>query len=158
MRLRSLALTVLVALPFGASAQHADASEACPCDSYGPYPCAAVTLTALADQAGPLGLTGAQHGELVAIRDRHLRIIHEISDDIVSLQETMHDLDRPFNAAEVFALFYDLGQHEAELETEFGTAEADLLEVLNERQRRLWHEMMDRAAALQESPGEGQAP
>ena len=146
MRRRSLTLAALVALPLGAAAQHADGGEACPCDGYGPYPCAAVTLVALADQAGPLGLTDSQLDDITAIREQHLRLVHEISGEIASLKEAMHDLDRPFDAAEVFALFYDLGQHEAELEEEFEKAQADLLDVLDERQRRLWHDMMDQAA------------
>ena len=151
-RLPLLALAAALLAAPAAAQEAADAD--CPCASYGPYPCAAVTLVALADQAAPLGLTGAQLVDLQPIRDRHLRLVHEIEDDIASLKEALHRLDRPFEAAEAFALFYDLGRHEAELEAAFAAAEAEMLDVLDARQRRAWHAVLDAAAALQETPPE----
>ena len=155
----ALVLAVLPALAPPASAQTAteppaEPRTACPCASYGPYPCAAATLVALADQAGPLGLTGAQLDDLQPLRDLHLRTVHEILGDIEALQQALHDLDRPFNAAEVFALFYDLARHQAELDEAFRSAESALLRVLDDRQRERWDALVYQAAALQETTPE----
>lgn len=155
----ALALAVLAASAASADAQTAagppsDLRTVCPCASYGPYPCAAVTLVALADQAGPLGLTGAQLDDLLHLRDQYLRTVHEIMGEVQASQEALHTLDRPFDAAEVFALFYDVARHEAELDDAFRSAEAALLRVLDDRQRERWDALVYEAAALQETTPE----
>ena len=160
--MRSLILLAL--LPLAASAQsleHVASGPAvpelattCPCAAYGPYPCAALPLVALADQVGPLGLTGAQLDDLQPLRDQHLRTVHELLDEIQASQEALHALDRPFDAAEVFALFYDVARHQAELDDAFRSAEASLLGVLDDRQRERWDAMVYDAAALQETTPE----
>lgn len=153
------ALVLFALLPFAASAQSAEPpapepTTACPCAAYGPYPCAAVTLIALADQADALGLSGAQLDEIRPVRDQFLRTVHETLGDIQASQETLHTLDQPYDAAEVFALFYDLARHEAELDDAFRSAEAALLRVLDDDQRERWDALVYAAAALQETTPE----
>ncbi len=145
---------VTIALSAASSAQTPGPSTACPCAAYGPYPCSAATLVALPDQAGRLDLTGAQLDELQLLRDQFLRPVHEILGDIHALQEALHTLDRPYDAAEVFALFYDVARHEAELDGAFRSAEAAMLRVLDDRQRERWEAIVAEAASLQETAPE----
>lgn len=157
--LPAMRLVFLALLPLAVSAQTTEPSvpeptTACPCAAYGPYPCAAATLVALPDQADALGLTGAQLDDLQPIRDQFLRSVHELLDEIQASQEALHTLDRPFDAAEVFALFYDVARHEAELDDTFRAAEAALLRVLDDRQRERWDALVHDAAALQETTPE----
>ena len=158
MRLLITALLGLLLLAPGAVGQNTPAQTPCPCSADGPYPCAAVTVVALLDQADTLGLTAAQRGALLGIQERHLHEIHDILGDIAALQDALHRLDRPFELAEVFALLYDLGQHQAELDAEFRTAEASLLAELDEPQITRWTALVRAAAALQETDIGCEAP
>ena len=126
---------------------------ACPCASYGPYPCAAVTLVALADPPDALGLTAAQREAVASFRETHLGEVLEIRGEIQALWEALPDLARPYDPAEVLALFYDLGRHEAALEAALRTAEAGLLALLTEPQRARWAALVAEAARYQEAPG-----
>lgn len=148
---RALALTV--ALAASASAQEAAPTAGCPCSAYGPYPCAAVVLVALPDQAAALGLSEAETDVLRALRETHLDAVHEILGDIEALREALHDLDRPTAPAEAFALLYDLGRHEAELDETFEVAAAALLDRLDAGQRARWDALVAEAADYQEPAG-----
>ena len=141
----------LLAVSVAASAQTPSPSTACPCAAYGPYPCAVTTLVALPDQAGPLGLTGTQLDALRPLQEQFLRTVHETLGDIQASQEAVHSLGRPFEAAEVFALFYDVARHEAELDDAFRSAEAAMLRVLDGDQRARWDALIAEAASFQES-------
>lgn len=158
--MRVLLLTLLpLALSLAAPAQTPEPAAplpatACPCAAYGPYPCSAATLVALPDQADALGLTGAQLDDLRPVRARFLRDVHELMDEIQASQEAVHEIDRPFEVAEVFALFYDVARHQAELDGVFRAAESALLGVLDGRQRERWDAIVTAAAALQETTPE----
>ncbi|MGB3543904.1 hypothetical protein [Rubrivirga sp.] len=145
---------LIVALATVALTSPASAQAVCPCASYGPYPCDAALLVALPDQVEPLQLTEVQLTELLRLRDAHLRDVHELLGDIAALHEAVHDLERPYESAEVFALFYDLGRHHADLEAAFREASEVLLSVLEDGQRARWTALVVQAAALQESAPE----
>ena len=149
-------LATALALLAGSTASWAQTptpQTACPCAAYGPYPCAAVTLVALPDQEA-LGLTGAQLDELRQLRDQFVSVVHEVTGEIRGSQDALHTLDQPFNAAEVFALFYDVAQHEAELDEAFRSAETTMLSVLDDDQRARWDALIAEAASLQETTPE----
>lgn len=144
------AVFALSVLPAVGAAQ--PTAPACPCTSYGPYPCAATTLVALADEAEALGLTEAQLDEVLALRAVYVHEVAEVLSEIGALHAALGDLGRPAKTAEVFALYYDLGRHYAELEGAFEDAEAAVLAVLDDRQRGRWAELMAEAASYQEAP------
>lgn len=136
-----------------AEAQLSARASACPTTGYGPFPCAAFAVVALVDQAEALGLSADQADGLRALRDQHLNDIHDTLGDLGALREALHALPHPHVAGEVFALLYDIGRHEAELDALFREAEAALLSRLDEPQRARWDALVAAAGALQEKPG-----
>ena len=134
------------------AAQRVPPAMACPCGGYGPYPCSATTLVALPDQAATLELTSAQADTLRALRKEHLDEVHETLGELRALVQAVHDLKRPYDVAEAFALFYDLGGHLAELEDDFRIGEASLLGVLDDGQRVRWAALVAEVASYQETP------
>lgn len=150
MLLRLSAVLVFLALLgiLPAAAQDSPAPN-CPCSSYDPSPCAVTALVSLPDQGERLGLTVAQVGQMRSLQDRHLNEVHELLGEIQALRQAVHTLDRPFEVAEVFALFDDLSHHEAELGEAFRTAEGSLLGVLDDGQRVRWDRLIVEAADLQ---------
>ena len=151
---RAPALALALALAAPAAAQGAAPTAACPCTAYGPYPCAAVVLVALPDQAARLGLSAAEAEALAARRETHLDLVHEILGDIGALRAALHELARPYDPAEAFALLYDLSRHEAELASTFEMAAADLLGHLDAEQRGRWDALVTEAAGFQEAAAE----
>ncbi len=150
---RSLLLSIVVLGGWPpAIAQRPPLSPACPCGGYGPFPCAVTTLVALPDQAAALGLTSAQADTLRALREAHLDVFHEMIGEVGALVTAVHELGRPYDVVEAFALFYDLGGHLSEMEDDVRIAESSLLNVLDDRQRARWTALVAVAASYQEAP------
>lgn len=148
----SLAVVLVVVGRAPAVAQHVPPAMACPCGGYGPFPCSVTALVALPDQAAALDLSSAQADTLRALREVHLDVFHEMLGEIGALVTAVHELGRPYDAVEAFALFYDLGRHLAELEDDVRIAEASVLGVLDDRQRAQWASLVAEAASYQETP------
>lgn len=116
------------------------------------FPCDALALVALPDHAEALGLASAQIRVVDSLHTEHLRQAHELFGEISALREAIHTLDRPFEPAELFEVFYDLRNHEAELAGVFHDGAEAILVVLTDDQRDRWTALVHEAESW-EAPG-----
>jgi hypothetical protein len=112
----------------------------------------ATTLTALPWQRDALGLSTEQVMALQSIAEGRGRMIRDLYEEIRMLFENVARLDRPVDAHEALALFYDLAAHKVEALLAFHDAAGEMLAVLTPAQRAQWEAALEAAARAQGDP------
>jgi Spy/CpxP family protein refolding chaperone len=115
----------------------------------------ATTFTALPWQQDALGLTAEQAAALRGIAAARQGTIQELYEELRMLFENVAMLDRPVDAHEAFALYYDVAQHKAEALLAFREAAEAMLAVLTPEQRATWERVLEESAREQNSPAMG---
>jgi hypothetical protein len=112
----------------------------------------ATTFTALPWQREALGLSAEQAVALQGIASAGLPTIQELAAEIRMLFEHVGMLDRPVDAREAFALFYDLAAHKAEALTALHAGAEAMWGVLTPEQHAAWERTLEASARAQGPP------
>jgi hypothetical protein len=113
----------------------------------------ATTLTALPWQQEPLGLSTAQVTALRGIAEGYQPTVEELYGELRMLFENVALLDRPVDAHEAYALFFDIAAHKAEALATFHVAAEAMRAVLTPEQRARWEAELE-AATWEQLPSE----
>jgi hypothetical protein len=105
----------------------------------------ATTYTALPWQQEALGLSDEQVAALQGIAQGRQRTIQEVFEELRMLFEHVAMLDRPVDAREAFALYYDVAAHKGEALLVFREAAEAMLGVLTSEQREAWAHVLEEA-------------
>ncbi len=109
----------------------------------------ATAFAALPGQRDALGLSTVQVTALNEIAAQHLPAIHELYFEVRALFEAVATLDRPIDAHEAYALYFDLAMHKAEALREIHAGAEAMRAVLTDTQRAEWERIMEAAAREQ---------